>query len=97
MTYTLHLAVPRGEHRITNVVVDTGTTYTVLSRDVLEKVGAPKLPVQVSLELGDGRVVETDAHAIAVNDRGTARVRRSPSPSRGLSRLWEPRPWNPWG
>ncbi|MFQ6086157.1 MAG: hypothetical protein ACE5OY_07865 [Candidatus Bathyarchaeia archaeon] len=96
MTYTLHLAVPREEHRITNVVVDTGTTYTVLSRDVLEKVGAPKLPVQVSLELGDGRVVETDAHAIAVNDRGTARVRR-PSPSRGLSRLWEPRPWNPWG
>lgn len=61
----------RGSRKLERVMVDTGATYTVLPRSVLEAVDAYKLPTKVELELGDGRKVEGDVYAvvIALEDR----------------------------
>jgi len=59
-------------HRaIDNLLVDTGATFTVLPRDLLEEVGAVRVPTKTKLELGDGRSVEAEVYAIvlAIEDR----------------------------
>jgi predicted aspartyl protease len=63
---------PKGEQNIKGLIVDTGAAYTTLSRDVLEAVGAFKLPTTLPLELGDGRIVEADVYALIlrIGDRG---------------------------
>lgn len=53
-----------GEIVLRGVLVDTGATYTVLERDVLEGVGAWPIPHKLSLELGGGRAVEADVYAV---------------------------------
>jgi len=54
-------------HRaIDNLLVDTGATFTVLPRDMLEEVGAIKVPTTTKLELGDGRSVEAEVYAIVL-------------------------------
>jgi predicted aspartyl protease len=59
------------EAEVRGVLVDSGSSYTVMPRDVLEGVGAWKLPYEVDLELGDGRIVKAGAYAliIAIGDR----------------------------
>ena len=56
----------RGEISLRNVIVDAGASYTVLSKEVVEKVGAWPIPYTVRLELGDSRAVEADIYAIIV-------------------------------
>jgi predicted aspartyl protease len=52
--------------QIENLLVDTGATFTVLSREVLEEVGATKVPTTTKLELGDGRAVEAEVYAVVL-------------------------------
>lgn len=54
-----------------NLLVDTGATFTVIPRDLLEEVGALKVPSKTKLELGDGRSVDAEVYAIviAIEDR----------------------------
>ena len=56
----------RGEILLRNVIVDVGASYTVLSKEVVEKVGAWPIPYTVRLELGDGRAVEADIYAVII-------------------------------
>jgi len=46
--------------------VDTGATFTILSKDVAEEVGAAKLPATIELELGDGRRIGAEAYGLAL-------------------------------
>jgi predicted aspartyl protease len=59
------------QHEIENLLVDTGATFAVLPRELLEKVGAAKVPTKTKLELGDGRSVDADVYAVvmAIEDR----------------------------
>jgi len=46
----------RGEQALTEVLVDTGATYTLLSPEVVKQVGAWKIaPYTLEVGLGDGR------------------------------------------
>lgn len=60
----------RGEKvqlRLEKVLVDTGATYTVLPKKLLEEVGAVRIPpYTIPLELGDGRKVKAEVYAAAV-------------------------------
>lgn len=49
-----------------NLLVDTGATFTVLPRELLEKVGASKVPTKTKLEPGDGRSVDADVYAVVM-------------------------------
>ena len=59
------------EATIKGLLVDSGATFTVLPKDMLENIGAPKFPIKPSLELGDGRKVETEIYGMVarINDR----------------------------
>lgn len=57
----------KGEHKLKNVLIDTGATYSVFSEEVLKDIGAFKLPIKVPVELGDGRIVQADAYATVLN------------------------------
>ena len=59
-------ATSRGEFTQVEALVDTGSTYTVLSRDVLVRLGIQAIET-VSFELADERIVEYEV--------GEARVR----------------------
>jgi len=48
----------KGERALTDILVDTGATYTVLSPQVVEQVGAVKASFTTDVELGDGRKVK---------------------------------------
>jgi len=48
----------KGERALTDILVDTGATYTVLSPRVVEQVGAVKASFTTDVELGDGRKVK---------------------------------------
>ena len=63
-----------GEALLKGVIVDTGASYTMLGRDVVERVGAWPIPHTVDLELGDGRVVKAGICAVIVRigDRSAA-------------------------
>lgn len=54
----------KGKHDVKKLIVDTGATYTVLSRDVLEAAGAFKLPRKFPLKLGDGRSVKAEVYSL---------------------------------
>jgi predicted aspartyl protease len=47
-----------GERALTDILVDSGATYTVLSSLVMEQVGAVKASLTTDVELGDGRKVK---------------------------------------
>ncbi len=66
----------KDEVTLKGVIVDTGASYTALPEDVVEGVGAWLLPHRISLELGDGSVVEADTYAviISVGDRTAATI-----------------------
>jgi len=48
------------------VIVDTGATYTVLDKKTANEVGAWRIPFEIHLELGDGRIVKASMYAIIV-------------------------------
>ena len=59
------------EATIKRLLVDTGATFTVLPKDVLENIGAPKSARKFSLELGNGEKVEAEVYALwaRIDDR----------------------------
>jgi len=61
----------KGEVELRDVLVDTGSSYTVIPGDAIDEAGGWKLPHMVGLELGDGRVLKADAYAVvmAVGER----------------------------
>ena len=52
----------KGERTLTEVLVDTGATYTMLSPKVFAEVGAVKASYTVDVELGDGRKVKAEVY-----------------------------------
>ncbi len=62
---------PKGYREVPELLVHTGSTFTVLPVDILREVGASLQPVKKKLELGDGMYVEVDTYSvvIAVQDR----------------------------
>lgn len=60
----------KGEEKLERVMIDTGATYTFIEEEILEKVGAIKLPTQVEVELGDGKKVLAKAYAAIVRYEG---------------------------
>lgn len=54
----------KGKCALVKVVVDTGATYTVLPKDVVEAIEPARLPVKTVLELGNGRIVEAETYAM---------------------------------
>ncbi len=46
--------------------MDTGATFTVLPKELLQKIGAVKVPTTTRLELGDGPSVEADVYAVVM-------------------------------
>jgi predicted aspartyl protease len=49
-----------------SVLIDTGATYTVLPEEVLEKVGAGRIPGELKVELGNGETVKAKAYGVAI-------------------------------
>lgn len=49
-----------------NVLIDTGATYTVLPVEILEEVGAGRIPTIVEVELGNEEKVKAKAYAVAI-------------------------------
>jgi predicted aspartyl protease len=56
----------RGEVLLKNVMVDTGAAYTILDKKTANEVGAWRIPLEIHLELGDGRIVKASMYAIIV-------------------------------
>ena len=51
---------------IESLLVDTGATFTVLPRGLLEEIGAIKVPTTTKLELGDGCSVDAEVYAVVM-------------------------------
>jgi len=49
-----------------NVLIDTVATYTVLPEEILEQVGAGRIPTEVEIELGNGEKVKAKAYGVAI-------------------------------
>jgi len=49
-----------------NVLVDTGATYTVLHENVLEEIGASRIPTEVEVTLGNGATAKAKAYGVAI-------------------------------
>jgi predicted aspartyl protease len=56
----------KGAVEFKNVLVDTGATYTVLSEEILEKVGAWGPMPRVEVELGNTKKVKAKAYGVAI-------------------------------
>ncbi len=56
----------KGQKQLTELLVDTGATFTVLPMDVLREVGASLLPTKTRLELGDGRSVDSEVYGVVL-------------------------------
>ena len=56
----------KGSVELKNVVIDTGATYTVLPEEVLEQVGAGKIPTDVEIELGNGDKIKAKAYGVVI-------------------------------
>ena len=52
------------------MIVDTGTTYTILDKKTANEVRAWRIPFEIHLELGDGRIVKASMYAIIVTLEG---------------------------
>jgi len=60
----------KGRKKLEGVLVDTGATFTCVEEDVLEEIGAQKLPVRVEVELGNGEGVLADSYGAAAEFEG---------------------------
>ncbi|MCD5390757.1 retroviral-like aspartic protease family protein [candidate division NPL-UPA2 bacterium] len=56
----------KDEAKLKKVLIDTGATYTVLPADILEKVGASRIPALVEVELGNGKKVKAKAYGVVI-------------------------------
>ena len=56
----------KGTVELKHVLIDTGATYTVLPEKVLEEVGAPQIPTELEVELGNGEKVRAQAYGVAI-------------------------------
>ncbi len=56
----------KAHQAIDKLLVDTGATFTVLPHDLLERIGAIKVPTKTRLELGDGRSVDAEVYAVVI-------------------------------
>lgn len=48
------------------VLIDTGATFTVLPEEILEEVGAGRIPTEIEVELGNGVKVKAKAYGVAI-------------------------------
>ena len=53
-----------------NVLIEPGATYTVLPEEVLEEVGAGRIPAEVEVALGNGEKVKAKAYGVAIEIEG---------------------------
>ena len=60
----------KGEQTLTEILVDTGATYTVLSPEVVKEVGAMKASFTTDVELGDGRKVKAAVYLASASIDG---------------------------
>ena len=60
----------KGAVELKNVLIDTGATYTVLPEEILEQVGAGRIPGEVEVELGNGQSVKAKAYGVAITIEG---------------------------
>ncbi len=58
-----------GQRRM-KAMVDTGATLTVVPSRIAEKIGIPRLPMTLKLELADGRQVAAEAGTAILSCRG---------------------------
>ncbi len=56
----------KGRREISDLLVDTGATFTILSPEIIHDIGATPRPRKVRLELGDGRKVEAEEYVLDV-------------------------------
>ena len=56
----------KNEIELKKVLIDTGATYTVLPENLLEEVGASRIPTEVEVELGDGKKVKAKAYGVVI-------------------------------
>jgi len=56
----------RSSKTLKNVLIDTGATFSVLPENVLEEVGAGKIPAEIEVELGNGKKVKAKAYGVAI-------------------------------
>ena len=63
-----------GEVSLKDVIVDTGASYTILGKDVVERIGAWPIPHKLDLEREDGRLVKASVYAVimSLGDRSAA-------------------------
>jgi len=59
-----------GEQTLTEILVDTGATYSVLPPEVVEEVGAMKASFTTDVELGDGRRVKAAVYLASASIDG---------------------------
>ncbi len=57
---------PKGNREVSELLVDSGATFTVLPADVLRDVGASIQLLKKKLELGDGRFVEAETYSVVL-------------------------------
>jgi len=63
----IEVAGIKGRKTLKRVIIETGATFTVLPREVIEEIGAPRVPVDpVEVELSDGRRVKAELYAVGV-------------------------------
>ena len=71
VTVDLEVIGTRDKVTMESVLVDTGASFTVVSIEIVKKIGGLKLPIKpISLELGDGRRVDAELYAIGIVLRG---------------------------
>lgn len=56
----------KGSQELKQVLVDTGATFTVLPEEILEQVGAGRIPGEIEVGLGDGKKVKARAYGVAI-------------------------------
>jgi predicted aspartyl protease len=60
----------KGVVELKNVLIDTGATYTVLPKKILEEVGAWGPMPKLEVSLGDGRKVKAQVYGVAITIEG---------------------------
>lgn len=71
VTVNIALKGERGTRVLTGILIDTGATYSVLSPEVLNQVGAIKASFSTDVELADGRRTPASVYlaSIAIDGR----------------------------
>lgn len=61
----------RAAVELKNVLIDTGATYTVLPGEVLEEMGAGRLPGEFEVTLGNREKVKAKAYGVTIKIEGS--------------------------